>query len=276
MRSIPLALLAFSLGACSSMQDVELESRNIHVEENAVPTAAGSGTEGMAKLVQTSGPSYVTLVVSKPQTEGTVATRDSKRGIAITSGSGFIVDATGYVITAAHVAVSKGNSVAARAANGRVYSGTVVGILPENDMALIQLRGFQGRAVVPTSNLSLARGSMVYSLGKPHDQGDTARVGSVQSMHFGRAVSYGKFGYPDAIVLQMSTQKGESGGPLFDRSGTLVGMVVSTLTDASGNLLNLAHAVPANRLAGFLCGHVSCSTKWSQLAAQSTDSCPKI
>ena len=58
-------------------------------------------------------------------------------------------------------------------------------------------------------------------------------------MSYGRAVQYGKFGYPDAMVLKMGTQKGESGGPVFNEQGQLVGMVVSTLTDANGNLINL-------------------------------------
>jgi S1-C subfamily serine protease len=93
-------------------------------------------------------------------------------------------------------------------------------------------------------------------------------------MHFPRAVTYGKFGYKDAMVLRMNTQKGESGGPLFDGSGSLVGMVVSTLSDANGQSLNLAHAIPATEIAGFLCQHIACTSNWQVLAAQSTNSCP--
>jgi S1-C subfamily serine protease len=110
---------------------------------------------------------------------------------------------------------------------------------------------------------------MVYSLGRPYAQGDTARLGAVESASFGRAVYYGSFGYPDAMVLRLSTQRGESGGPLFDKSGQLVGMVVSTLYDNSGQPLNLAHAIPLETLAGFLCGKVSCSTAWKAAAAES-------
>ena len=87
-------------------------------------------------------------------------------------------------------------------------------------------------------------------------------------------MAYGKFGYKDAMVLRMNTQKGESGGPLFNGSGNLVGMVVSTLSDANGQPLNLAHAVPATDLAGFLCTHIACTGTWQALAQQSTDNCP--
>jgi S1-C subfamily serine protease len=74
----------------------------------------------------------------------------------------------------------------------------------------------------------------------------------------------------------MGTQKGESGGPLFDRNGNLIGMVVSTLTDSNGNLINLAHAIPATALAKFLCSQTSCPAPWASLAQASVDSCDKI
>ena len=68
-------------------------------------------------------------------------------------------------------------------------------------------------------------------------------------MTFGRAVNYNGYGYPDAMVLKMSTKKGESGGPVFNSSGELTGMVVSTLSDGNGRPLNLAHAISTAALA---------------------------
>jgi S1-C subfamily serine protease len=127
--------------------------------------------------------------------------------------------------------------------------------------------------VTPVSNPCIASGAPLFSLGKPHAQGDTARFGTLQSMSFGRSVQYGKFGYPDAMVMRMNTQKGESGGPVFDQEGRLAGMVVSTLSDGNGNPLNLAHAVPSSTLAGFLCSNISCSASWSALAQMEGRSC---
>jgi S1-C subfamily serine protease len=176
------------------------------------------------------------------------------------------VERSGYVVTAAHVALAKGNSVSARAANGRIYSGTVVDVLPTNDIALIRLRGYSGIAVKPARNACLATGEFVYSLGRPHDQGNTVRVGSVQSASFGRPVAYGKFGYPDAMVLEMGTEKGESGGPLFNQSGEFVGMVVSSVRDGSNRSLNMAHAIPAPAIARVICRNVECSAEWRKLS----------
>jgi len=269
-----LILAAAVLAACTPT-DVDLEGRNFTLAQNAEPAAQITTAQPISGLVSNSGPTYVTLTVSAVDAQGTFRKSD-QRTSAVTSGSGFLVDKTGYVMTAGHVAVSDGFAVSARAADGRVYTGVVVDVSPSSDMALIKLRGYSGRAVSPAASNCLARGDTVFSLGKPHAQGDTARVGQLEAMHFGRAVKYGKFGYPDAMVLRMNTQKGESGGPLFDGSGRLVGMVVSTLTDGNGRPLNLAHAVPATQLAGFLCKHVACSESWQALSRQSTSTCPGV
>ena len=262
-------MLALAVAGCST-SEVDLESRTINVQQTAQPAGAMLSS-GMATLVSQAGPSYVTLTVSAVFDRTQTKDRDNKS--PVTSGSGFIVDDAGYVMTAAHVAVKSGNSVSARAANGRVYSGTVVNVLPGNDMALIKLIGFRGRSATPISNACLARGATLFSLGKPHAQGDTARIGTLESMSFGRPVQYGKFGYPDAMVMRMNTQKGESGGPVFDDQGKLAGMVVSTLADGNGQSLNLAHAVPSATLASFLCSNMSCSANWTALARYAGQSC---
>jgi S1-C subfamily serine protease len=268
--ALPVLLL---LTACSTDGGPELavESRQIEVEQNAVPTSGSGTASSVSHLLPLTGPTYVTLTVSRSDPSGVQDRNGGKQ--AITSGSGYLVDGAGYVLSAAHVGVAKGNAVSARASNGRIYSGTVIAVLPTNDISLIKLKGFSGKAVTPASPGCVAKGDLVYTLGKPHSQGDLARVGALESRHFGRAVAYGKFGYPDALVLRMSTRKGESGGPLFDGNGRLVGMVVSTLSDSSGNLINQAHAIPSTALAKFYCANAQCAPAWATLANQSVDDC---
>jgi S1-C subfamily serine protease len=271
-RILVTGLIGLAVSGCDATQGLDSESRTFQVQQTSLPPGeAIADTELVAGLVRNSGPSYVTLVVSENNTQGSQSVRDANRGAAVTSGSGFVVDGAGYVMTAAHVAKRRGNTVSARASNGRVYSGDVVAMLPENDMALVRLRGFAGKPVTPADNRCLSKGKMVYSLGRPHAQGDTARVGEFEKASFGQAVRYpgtnGQFGYPDAMVLRLSTQKGESGGPLFDERGNLVGMIVSTLYDGQGQPLNLAHAVPSRTLAGFLCANAKCPVNWQSLPA---------
>lgn len=273
-KAFLFAATAVALAGCVTADQVDLESRPISVDQNAEPAGAAGqvAAASVAHLLPSTGPTYVTLTISESDRgQGSNSLKEVKT--AITSGSGFVVSENGYVMTAAHVGVAKGNDVSARAANGRIYSGTVVAILPVNDMAIIKLRTFSGRSVMPAAPGCLAKGDLVYTLGKPHGGGDTARVGALEAKHFGRPVIYGKFGYPDALVLHMGTQRGESGGPVFDGNGRLIGMVVSTLSDTNGQSINLAHAIPATALGNFLCSQTSCNAAWSAVASKSIDSC---
>ncbi len=266
--------LSALLAGCVATDEppLDLESRTIAVEQNAVPAGADA-VVSVGHLLPSTGPTYVTLTITKINQFDSVQDQERNK-FAITSGSGFIVDPNGYVMTAAHVAHEKNYLVSARAANGRIYSGKVVAVDRGNDMALIKLRGYAGKSVTPADSACVPRNALVFSLGRPHAKGDTARLGSLEAMHFGRPVSYGRFGYPDALVVRMSTQKGESGGPLFNDNGLLVGMVVSTLSDQAGNPINLAHAMYVSSLAEFFCSKATCSDRWAALARSSPSNCP--
>jgi S1-C subfamily serine protease len=265
LKTLPLLALVFGCTGERSFED-----RVINVESSAIPAGASLAPD-MSVLLKETSPSYITLTVAESRRGGKVGDGDST--LAVTSGSGFVVDDEGHILTAGHVAVKDGYNVTARSADGRLYSGKVIAVRPRNDMALIKLVRFNGKPVEVASSPCMSKGAPVFSLGKPHAEGDTARLGQVESMRFGRAVSYSGFGYPDAIVLRMNTKKGESGGPVFNSSGQLTGMVVSTLSDGNGRPLNLAHAVPNTNLADFLCSHVRCSARWQALVSQSTQSC---
>jgi S1-C subfamily serine protease len=257
--------------SCFSQQ-ADLGNRVIDVDAGATPASA-TLSNSMAGLVAEANPSYVTLIIS--DNEKNRARAESKRPAPVTAGSGFVVGPDGYVLTAGHVAMKRNFGVSARGPDGRIYSGKVVDVRPGYDMALIKLSGFSGVAVRPSSSACLKPGDAIFSLGKPHAQKDTARFGKVEAMSFGRAVAYQGFGYPDAIVLRMDTKKGESGGPVFNDRGELVGMVVSTLSDGNGRPLNLAHAVPLPALAQFMCSEMTCTSEWTGLVSQDTHGCPQ-
>jgi S1-C subfamily serine protease len=267
-RLAPMALAAVLAGCISTGTG---DPRIINVEASAVP-AGTVLTQSMTRLVEQTGPAYVTLIVHEAQKKSGTASDTLPN--AVTSGSGFVVDKKGHVVTAGHVAVSEGYTVDARGANGRLYRGKVVAVSRSPDLALIRLADFSGVPVNPAASPCMRRGDPVFSLGKPHAMGDTARLGEVESMSFGRTVSYADFGYPDAVVLHMSTRKGESGGPLFNANGELTGMLVSTLSDSQGRPLNLAHAIPSSMVAKFICANGSCSRSWQALTRINTSQCP--
>jgi S1-C subfamily serine protease len=263
--------MALSLTACVTTNASLEGPRVINVEGNASP--AGSVlSANMNSLVMMTGPSYVTVIVNEAQKKN--RSDSDLLPDALTSGSGFVVDREGHVMTAGHVAVAAGYSVDARGADGRLYRGKVIAVSNSPDMAIVKLSDFAGTPVTLASTPCMRPGDPVFSLGKPHAKGDTARIGTLESMSFGRAVSYTGFGYPDAMVLRMSTRKGESGGPLFNARGELAGMLVSTLSDGNGRPLDLAHAMPSSAIAKFLCSTISCSPRWQALTKIDARRCP--
>ncbi len=271
VRALPLLGLSLLVSACATSNNISSGPRTLSIQGGASPAAAvlNSSMEG---LLQRTSPSYLTVIVNEKSSSNTVRDRDTIPK-ALTSGSAFVVDPSGYVMTAGHVAVQVGNTVDARGSRGRIYQGKVVAVQRSPDIALIKLKNFSGIAVSPAASPCIRGGTALFSLGKPRSQGDTARIGQLQSMSFGRPVSYSGFGYPDAMVLKMSTRKGESGGPVFNQQAKLSGMMVSTLSDGKGRSLNLAHALPVDMLAKFACSSFSCSPAWRRLAASSYKRC---
>jgi S1-C subfamily serine protease len=270
MRLGLMLAAAVVLTGCTTTANVGSQ-RVISVEADASPASAVL-SPNMSNLVKRTSPSYVTLIVHESEQRGR-STIDILPE-ALTSGSGFVVDGAGHVVTAGHVGLKKGYSVDATGADGRLYRGKVVSVSRSPDMALIELADFSQPPVEPAPSPCMRPNQPVFSLGKPHAHGDTARIGTVESMSFGRPVSYSGFGYSDAIVLAMSTRKGESGGPVFDAEGELTAMLVSTLSDGNGRPLNLAHAISTPNIARFLCANTSCSPRWQALSHDSAKQCP--
>ena len=269
-RAVPWGLAAL-LAACATGQDLALQgdSRDIALVVDAVSGGA-NGAESLTATIGRVSPSFVTLVIRKPRDTA----RDGfGRAKGVASGSGFFLDAAGTVMTAGHVAVAPGLKASARAADGRVHDGKVTAVSTVPDIGLISFSGLKARPVTPAASPCLQKGEPVFSLGRPRRGRETARVGEIVSMRFGTPVRYGRFGYDDAMVVRMNTHRGESGGPLFNARGELVGMVVSTLS-RGGQPLRLAHAIPLPPLARFYCSVGQCSPRWRRLAAMRVSDCP--
>ena len=141
MKQILPVLAALALAGCAATTQLA-DPREIAVEADVAPAGAVL-SPNMKGLVSQTGPSYVTVIVHEARPPGGRA-MDTLPD-ALTSGSGFVVDSAGHVVTAAHVALRQGADVEARGADGRIYNGRVITVRPENDMALIKLSGSKAR-----------------------------------------------------------------------------------------------------------------------------------
>ena len=268
IRQTAALLAALLLAACAGEQNLELQgdSRDIAL---VVDAASATPDTDISGAISRTSRSFITVLVTKPRNPGA----GFGRGKGVATGSGFFVDSAGTALTAGHVAVAPGMKVSARAADGRIHDGKIIAVSHVPDVGMLKLRNVRTVPVTPASSPCLRKGEPVYSLGRPRRARETARVGELVSMHFSTPVRYGRFGYDDAMVLRLNTRRGESGGPLFNARGELVGMIVSTLS-RGGRSLHLAHAIPLPQLARVYCAKGNCSARWRRLASMSTRNCP--
>ncbi len=137
-------------------------------------------------------------------------------------GSGFVISPDGYLLTDQHV-VGKTRYVRARFLTGREVNGEVVRIDRVRDVALIKLEADLYRYLPLGESSMVAPGSEVFSIGTPVNDtfGQTVSRGIVSG--------YGQEQGQRTLRSDVSVHRGSSGGPILDRSGTVVGMTVSGL-----------------------------------------------
>jgi serine protease Do len=155
-------------------------------------------------------------------------------------GSGFVISADGYVLTNNHV-VDGASEIVARFADGREVEASVVGTDPATDIALLKL---EGSDVWPHVELGSSRdlrvGDWVVAVGNPLGLGITVTAGIVSGT--GRVL--GHDAYDDFIQTDAAINQGNSGGPLFDTNGRVVGMNTAIIQGAN----TVGFAVPADMI----------------------------
>jgi serine protease Do len=159
-------------------------------------------------------------------------------------GSGFIVDAAGIVVTNNHV-VGEARTVTVQLSDGREFKGTVLGKDPKTDIAVIRIEG--GRSVpggfkaVAWGDSDHARvGDAVFAVGSPFGLGNTVTSGIVSAR--GREIGAGP--YDDFLQVDAAINSGNSGGPLFDAWGRVIGVNTAIFSPSGGNV-GIGFAIPA-------------------------------
>jgi len=163
-----------------------------------------------------------------------------------TSGSGSIIDRRGFIITNHHV-IQNAHRVFINLADGSQFEGTVVGVDPENDLAVLKFDPPQG-TVLQTINYgdsdNLKVGQKVLAIGNPFALERTLTVGIVSGL--GRPIQTSRNRIiRDMIQTDASINPGNSGGPLLDTQGRMIG-VNTMIYSPSGGSVGIGFAVPAN------------------------------
>jgi serine protease Do len=155
-------------------------------------------------------------------------------------GSGFVINAEGYILTNNHV-VKDATDIRVKLTDNREYGATVVGKDAVTDVALIKLKNPPKDlpTVVLGDSDSLEQGDFVLALGSPFGLTDTATFGIISAKH--RSMNGGT--YDDFIQTDAAINPGNSGGPLFNLRGEVVG-INSMILAPQGTFVGVGFAIP--------------------------------
>lgn len=165
---------------------------------------------------------------------------EDRGGEEIGIGSGFIISSDGYVVTNTHV-VDDADEVRVILKDRREYTAEVIGRDKRSDIALLKIDA-KGLPTVKLGNSDqLKVGQWVFAIGAPFGFDQTATQGIVSALS--RSLPDGT--YVPFIQTDVAVNPGNSGGPLFDLDGNVVG-VNSQIYSRSGGYMGLSFAIPVN------------------------------
>jgi len=160
-------------------------------------------------------------------------------------GSGFVYDSSGHIVTNQHV-VDGAQSISVRFWNGKTYSAQLVGSDSSTDLAVIKVNAPDSQLYPLTlgSSSKLAVGDPVVAIGSPFGLEETVTSGIVSALH--RSIdSPANFAISDTIQTDAAINHGNSGGPLLNAQGQVIGVNAQIRSD-SGDNAGVGFAIPSD------------------------------
>ena len=203
-----------------------------------VPTGSGSANQPIVQIAAAASPAVVTITASGSGGFG--------RGSGSSIGSGMIVTSDGYILTNRHV-VATGGTLTVQLADGRQFDGTVVGTDPTHDVAVVKIAATGLTTVTLGNSDKLEIGQLAIAIGDPLGTfagtvttgivSGTGRSIDVRDLQTGSPVHLTGLIQTDAAI-----NEGNSGGPLLNSAGQVIGINTATDPNAEG----IGFAVPIN------------------------------
>jgi len=194
-------------------------------------TLARSGSLSVQEIYRRSAAGVVKITAGSPGSGGGL-------------GSGFVTEADGYIVTNYHV-VQDASTVTVGFDDDSELQATVVGTDRSSDLALLKVEPEQPLTALPLGDSNaLTVGDDVVAIGNPFGLERTVTAGIVSAL--GRRIQApDSFGIEDAIQTDAALNSGNSGGPLLDASGRVIG-VNSQIASENGGNVGIGYAVPVN------------------------------
>ena len=162
------------------------------------------------------------------------------RGFGTSMGTGFIISTDGYVLTNHHV-VEGADEVRVKLSDRREFTAKVVGSDQPSDVALLKIEATGLPALRIGDSRALKPGQWVVAIGSPFGLDQSVTAGIVSAV--GRSNPYANQQYVPFIQTDVAINRGNSGGPLLDTRGQVVG-INSQIFSNSGGYMGVSFAIP--------------------------------
>jgi putative serine protease PepD len=160
-------------------------------------------------------------------------------------GSGFVYDTSGHIVTNQHV-VDGASSISVKFWNGKSYRATVVGTDSSTDLAVLKVDApsslLQPLALADSGKVAVGDG--VVAIGSPFGLAETVTSGIVSALHR-QMTSPNNFAIDDSIQTDAAINHGNSGGPLLNQQGQVIGVNAQIESESGGND-GVGFAIPSN------------------------------
>lgn len=160
-------------------------------------------------------------------------------GIRKGQGSGFFISSDGYIVTNNHV-IDGAKIITVTQSDGTELSAELVGSDPKTDLALLKVDGAGFAHVAFGDSDKMEVGQWVVAIGAPFGLGNSASTGILSAR--GRDIGAGP--YDDFLQIDAPINRGNSGGPVFNLSGEVIGVNTAILSPSGGNV-GIGFAIPA-------------------------------
>lgn len=222
-------------------------------------TEARGTPDGFTELAKRLSPSVVNISTAqtieidtseaKPFDEGSPLERfndffggrnDRDGRVSKSLGSGFVIDAEGHIVTNNHV-IEGADLIEVSFPNGDTYEAALVGRDPATDIAILKIETRGDIPAVPWGDSDTAEvGEWVIAIGNPFGYSGSVAAGIISARN--RNISSGN--YDDFIQTDVAINKGNSGGPLFNMDGEVIGVNTAILSPTGGSV-GISFSVPA-------------------------------